>query len=140
MSDRINRYISILYRYGQRYLSSNLKALNFDVGLMPAFLQACKEPGITQEGISSATGMDKGTTARSVKQLELQGYIIRQVDAMDRRMNHIYPTDRALALYPQIESILIHLHQLLYQGFSEEEKEQALVFVQRMKQNMMHLF
>ena len=136
MNERANRYISILYRYGQRYLAAQLKPLELDVGLLPAFLQACRQPGISQDGIAQNTGMDKGTTARSVKQLEERGYIVRTDDPDDRRINRIRPTEKALALFPRVEAVLDGLHDLLYRGFTPEETETALRLLRRMKENL----
>ncbi|HIX64859.1 MAG TPA: MarR family winged helix-turn-helix transcriptional regulator [Candidatus Anaerotruncus excrementipullorum] len=138
--DRVNRYISILYRYGQRFLTARLRPLGLDVGLLPAFLQLCRFPGSTQEEIASRTGMDKGTTARSVKRLEEQGYASREGDPWDRRVNHIYPTEKARALEPQVEQVLVELHRYLYQGFTGPEIERALETLRRMQENLEKAF
>ena len=134
--DRVNRYISILYRYGQRFLTARLLPLGLEVGLLPSFLQVCRFPGITQEEIAARTGMDKGTTARSVRRLEDQGFARREGDPYDRRVNHIHPTEKARSLEPQVEAVLAELHRYLYRGFSPQEIDQALDTLRRMQENM----
>lgn len=133
-----NRSISILYRYGQRFFAQELKrrGLSLEVGQMPALIRICRNPGITQEGISANTGMDKGTTARSVKQLEESKLITRCTDKMDRRLNHIYPTKAAEDIYVVLMDIIKDYHALLYEGFSEKEIELAFDLLTRMKENV----
>ena len=136
MMDRVNRRISILYRYGQRFLTARLKPLGLEVGLLPSFLQVCRFPGITQEEISAHTGMDKGTTARSVKKLEEQGYVFCTGDPADRRVNHIQPTSQARALEPLVEEVVEELHRHLYRGFSPQEICLTLESLSRMQKNL----
>lgn len=138
MSPYANRYISILYRRGQRYIAYALRRLGLDleVGQMPPLLQSFRHPGITQEGISAVTGLDKGTTARSLRQLEENGYIRREEDPHDRRINHIYPTDKAYANQEKTRQVMEGLHEILYRGFSEEEIAQTVSFLERMARNI----
>lgn len=136
MRERINRTISILYRYGQRYLSARLRPLGLEVGQLPALMRICKTPGITQEQISLETGMDKGTTARSVQRLEEAGLVRRETDKADRRLNHIFPSPRAGAVEHEILAAVEGLHDILYEGMTELEITQAAVLMNRMKDNL----
>lgn len=134
----VNRNISILYRYGQRFLAQKLKSysLPFEVGQIPFILQVYRNPGITQEGISSNAVMDKGTTARGVKQLEKLGLVTREIDVKDRRINHIFPTSKALEIKEQVFEILRELHVVLYQGLNENEIASTLSLLNFMKTNI----
>ena len=134
----VNRTISILYRYNQRFLTQRLDyyALPIDVGFMPALVQVYRFPGITQGGISSITGLDKGTTARTLTQLEDAGFVMRQTDENDRRINHIFPTKKAVEIEERVFLIVRELHEILYQGFEDSELLQTIALLERMKCNM----
>ncbi len=134
----INRTISILYRYGQRFFAQKLKScsLPLEVGQIPFLLPIYKIPGITQDGISAHSVMDKGTTARAVKELEKSGLIIRKTDEKDRRINHIFPTQKALDIKDEVFLIIQELHEVLYQGLSEEEIDKAISLLRSMQSNM----
>lgn len=136
MAERANRFISILYRYAQRYFVRKLRPLGIDPGQLPAFMEACVKPGITQEGITINTGVDKGTTARSVIQLEKLGLVQRVTDVKDRRINHVYPTPAGLELFPAVVDVFDDLHGVMYQDFTLEEIQQTALFLHRMKQNL----
>lgn len=50
--------------------------------------------GCNQEEISTVLNIDKGTTARALQKLEKEGYINKEIDKNDRRINHIIITKK----------------------------------------------
>ncbi|HOE58120.1 MAG TPA: MarR family winged helix-turn-helix transcriptional regulator [Bacillota bacterium] len=138
----INRIISILYRYNQRFFAQKLEeySLPVEVGQLPTLIQIYKYPGITQDGISSNVGIDKGTVARTVKQLEYAGMIVRRVDEKDRRINHIFVTPKGMKYRINIFKIIEELHEVLYQGFCGSKIEEAISMLDRMRSNIDNVF
>lgn len=136
----INRHISLIYRFGRRFLSRELKQINIDVGQYPFLMVILNRPDMTQEQLSDFLGMDRGVTARSVAALEAQGLIIRKVDKLDKRVNHIYPTDKAIALSGEIFKISHSLHEVFLDGFSNEEKQQISDYILRIEKNIRRKF
>lgn len=134
----INRIISILYRYNQRFFTRKLEeySLPIEVGQMPTLIQIYRHPGITQDRISSNAGIDKGTVAHIIKQLEKEGIIMRQIDPEDRRVNHIFATEKGLESKEQVFKTIRELHEVLYQGFCDSEIEEAMSLLERMRKNM----
>ena len=135
-----NRTVSLIYRYGRRFLARELKAISLDVGQYPFLIAVLRNPGITQEQISERLGMDRGTTARSVAALEEQGYITRETDTRDRRINHMYSTEKAERLKDELYAISDKLHSAYMAGFSDEEKEQLAVLLLKMRDNIKREF
>lgn len=131
-----NKFISMIYRYTRRYFVRELQTFQLDAGQLPFLLHLYRCPGVTQEQLSCALGMDKGTTARSVAQLEECGLAYRMPDEHDRRVNHVFPTAAALAREEALFTIVDRLHELLFEGFSSEERAQALSLIIRMKDNI----
>lgn len=131
-----NKFISTIYRYTRRYFARELQGSRLDAGQLPFLLHLYRCPGVTQEQLSCALGMDKGTTARSVAQLEECGLVYRTPGQNDRRVNHVFPSQEALELEESLIGIVDRLHELLFEGFSPEEREQALSLIVRMKDNI----
>lgn len=131
-----NKFISMIYRYTRRYFARALQDTRLDAGQLPFLLYLYHCPGVTQEQLSCALGMDKGTTARSVAQLEECGLVYRTPDKHDRRVNNVFPTAAALAQEEMLFGIVDRLHALLFDGFSPEERAQALSLIIRMKDNI----
>ena len=134
----VNRTISVLYRYNQQFFSRSLREaeLPVDTGQLAPLIQAYRFPGITQDEIACAIGMDKGTTARALKVLEENGLVLRKTDENDRRINHIYPSEAALKIREKIFGIIQSLHDILYEGFDEQEIQQVIAALERMKGNI----
>lgn len=135
---QISRVISRIYRQNLRFFYLKLREyeLPLEVGHIPVIMQVYRNPGITQDGISANAHLDKGTTARCLKQLEETGVIRRETDAVDRRVNHIYSTDEGLKMKPEVFQIIEELHAVLYSGMSDEEIDGAVAAAKRMMANM----
>lgn len=132
----VGRWISILYRYGQINMSQQFKKHNIGNGqhymfLLPLF----HNDGTTQEQLSLKLNVDKATTARAVKKLEQEGYILRKIDETDKRAFRLCLTNKAINIKPDIYEILTDWKNSLTNGFTEEEKEQALSLLERMSFN-----
>lgn len=80
--------------------------------------------------------MDKGVTVRSVAKLEECGLIYRIINKSDRRINCVFPTQAALAQRDELLAITARLQELLFRGFTFEEREQAPAFITRMRNNI----
>lgn len=134
----INNTISVMYRYNQRFFAQKLKqySLPIEVGHIPTLMQVYRFPGITQDGISSNAGIDKGTVAHALKKLEDAGIVAREMDEKDRRVNHIFPTAKGLEIKEQVFQIIKELHVILYNGFSQSDIDEAISLLERMKSNM----
>ena len=135
-----NRNISILYRHSQRYLSARLKPHGIAVGQFLVLLRVMNAPNITQDGLSAALAMDKGTIARSVADLERKGFILRIPDEIDRRVNHVQPTEKTLLLRQDLIGIVDDLHGILYEGLSTDEIDQLVKLIDRMQINLLNSF
>lgn len=134
----IPRWVSLIYRYGQMYIGDHLK--QFDIGRgQHIFLNALyKEDGLTQEELSDYLKIDKGTTAKALKKLEEQGYITRTVSEKDKRCNEVFLTDKARGIKEDVRKVLTDWRERLTFGLSDEEKQMALIILEKMGHNAAH--
>lgn len=129
----IGKLISYSNRIYQRHLSKRLKEIQFGTGAHQSYLIAVlKQPGLTQEQLTSEVKFDKATTARSVKQLEESGYIERRVDERDRRSYRLYPTEKAKELEPELYGVLADLNEQLTRHLTMEEREQLALLLEKL--------
>ena len=61
-----------------------------------------RTPGISQEQLASQLYKDKSVIARHLASLESNGYIHREPDSKDRRVQKLYLTAKAEELLPRI--------------------------------------
>lgn len=133
--ETIGKYVAILSRLGNAYLTKNFAEYNLGSGQYPYLLYLNRKNGVTQEEMSEHFLIDKGTTAKSIKKLELEGYVYREVDENDKRAYKVYLTDKARGIIENIYSVLDSWENIITKDFSDEEKEIALKLLQRMVQN-----
>ncbi len=85
-------------------------------------LQLYKQDGISQEELSEKLSIDKGTTARSIKKLEEEGFLIRVKDENDKRAYKIYLTDKSKENRDNVYNVLKDWESVIAQNITEEER------------------
>jgi len=80
----IVRWLSIVYRLGQSFLDKELKLYNLGSGQGMFLAGLLHRDGISQEHLSALLCIDKGTTARAIKKLEEEGYVLREATLMTK--------------------------------------------------------
>ncbi|UCB47161.1 MAG: MarR family transcriptional regulator [Spirochaetota bacterium] len=131
----MGRWISILYRYNQMYLSRELEPLNIGAGQHPILKVLFNRDGIHQEDIVHSTCMDKGTVAKSIKRLLEQGYIVKKGCPEDRRACRIFLTSKAHEIKSDLDTVLSRWTDIVTADFSKEEKVLVFSLLQRMAYN-----
>ncbi len=105
----VGRYISMLYRASNCYINKELCKYGIGSGQYIFLLYVFNNNGCNQEEISTVLNIDKGTTARALQKLEKEGYINKEVDKNDRRINHIIITKKG----SEIKDIIIKILKFL---------------------------
>lgn len=133
--DSFGRWISLIYRYGQTHISRRLKDYNIGRGQYIFLIALYEKDGISQEQLTDYLKIGKCTTARALKKLEENHYIIRKQDLMDKRAYKVCLTEKAYEVKPVIDLILTEWAHILSYNFSEEEKKIALNMFEKMAEN-----
>lgn len=132
MQIRIGRFISILYRKNQIFLSSVLKLLDLSTSEYPILLVLYDDDGLTQEDLTSRLHLDKSAVARAIHTLEKKGFVRKEKDAADQRCNRISLMPRSLEVKPQIIEALDQWNEILMSGMNKEERDAAYQILIRM--------
>lgn len=133
------KWISLIYRYGQNFIGQELRKYDIGSGQYIFINALYHKDGISQEEISEYLKIDKGTTARAIKKLEEQGYVVRKEDSNDKRAYKVYLTDKAIDIKPEISKAMEKWTNILSEGFDEEEKKLTLSLLERMADNAARL-
>ncbi|EJO5347562.1 winged helix-turn-helix transcriptional regulator [Clostridium botulinum] len=131
----VGRYISILYRAGNCYINKQLSKYGIGSGQYIFLLYVFNNNGCNQEEISNVLDIDKGTTARALQKLEKEGYIKKEIDKNDRRINHIMVTEKASKIIDTIIEVLNSWEKMLYSDFAEKEKKELLKLLEKASLN-----
>ncbi len=133
--ENMGKYISILYRSGKMYINSKFEKYNIGSGQYLFLMFLSHSEGVTQEEMSCRLFIDKGTTAKAIRKLEEEGYVNRLVDSEDKRAYKVYLTEKGKKVTAKISEVLREWDDILTADFTEEEKETASRFLQRMLEN-----
>ena len=86
-------------------------------------LSICREAGRSQEELAKELCLNKSTVARTLNSLEEKGYILRKSLPHDKRQFAVYPTDKMLAILPEVKSASLEWMTLLSEGIPQDELE-----------------
>lgn len=120
--DNIGKYISQLYRRGGIFMSKGMEKHNIGQGQFMFLLELYIEDGRNQEELSKVLKIDKGTTARAIKKLEEEGYLIREKDYKDKRSNKVFLTQKGIDIKDDIFLVLHEWESIINSSLDEEER------------------
>lgn len=124
--DDLLKWISITDRHNKIYLDKKLKDIGLNSSQHFYILKIYENPGITQDKLIDIIHLNPSNITRALCQLEKLGFIERVAKKDDKRTYNLYPTDKALEVYPKINKIINDWKNFLLSNFSEEEKEGLL--------------
>ena len=123
MMDDLLKWISITDRHNKIYLDKKLKDIGLNSSQHFYILKIYENPGITQDKLIDIIHLNPSNITRALCQLEKLGFIERVAKKDDKRTYNLYPTDKALEVYPKINKIINEWKNFLLSNFSKEEKE-----------------
>lgn len=103
------------------YRSAKISAKDLSVSHYAFVLAICREKGRSQEDIARELCLNKSTVARALNTLEENGYIERRALPNDKRQLSVYPTEKMLAVLPEIKESSDEWMRLLSDGIPKEE-------------------
>ncbi|GAA0738119.1 MarR family transcriptional regulator [Clostridium oceanicum] len=132
---QIGKHIGIINRMGKCYISKKLEKYNIGSGQYIFLIYLFNNNGMSQENISEALHINKGTTARAIKKLEKEGYVYREIDGNDKRINRIFITKEGLNIKKVIYESIKKWNEIVYKDFEKEEKESMVNLLERAIKN-----
>lgn len=117
---QISKDIGAIFRYLHRQRHQYLEPLGLKSIHGRYLLAICKNPGISQDGLSQVLGFDKSNVARQAAFLEENGFL-RRCPGQDKRMLCLHPTDKTLQLLPGLEEAMEQWEQQLLRGLTRQE-------------------
>ena len=91
----------------------------------------------TQTSIAEAMGVSASTIAVSLKKLEKGNYIEKRISPNDSRSNLIMLTKKGEDVVLQSQILFDEADELMFQGISEEGKEQLYCFMESIINNLL---
>lgn len=132
----ISKYISQLYRKSRIFVSKGVSQYDIGSGQLMFLIALYNKDGSNQEEISESLQMDKATTARALKKLEEENYIVRVRSLEDKRSNKIYLTEKSKAMKEEIYRVIDSWNYKLSESLSEEEEKTLKDLLEKVCKNI----
>ncbi|MEN8077411.1 MarR family transcriptional regulator [Clostridioides difficile] len=137
-NEYIGKYISLIYRQANVFFSKEFSKFGFGCGQYMFMIHLYRNDGISQEKLSELVNIDKGTTAKAIKKLEELEFITRSKDSIDKRINRIYLTDKALDIKSDFFEVLTKWEKSLTNNLTEEEINMGLKLLNKLSNNVIN--
>ena len=134
------RLISVLYRKGLVYKNIQLKDIGITSSEQPFIMTIHLHEGVSQEFLSNFLNIDKASTARVIQSLINKGLVKKIKCQEDKRQNKIYLTEKCQELIYPIYTVLDSWVDILTADMTEEEKDMAYHYLERMVENVERIF
>lgn len=121
MMSKFMKMLNNISRSQAIYRHSRISAEDLQTGHYAFALAICRAPGRSQEELAHELCINKSTVARHLNCLEEKGYISRIPLPYDKRQFSVYPTEKMLAVLPEIKQASVEWMTLLSEGISQEE-------------------
>ena len=117
---------------------SNIEFKEFDLtkGQYLYLMRICENPGIIQQQVSEMIKVDRSTATRAIQKLEMNGFVEKKEDPLNKKNKKLFPTEKGKTIYPFIKRENEHSNLVALKGFSEKEAETTFDLLQRIRRNI----
>lgn len=129
----IIRDLTYITRCGTLFRNQRMEPMGLNARQASSLFAICREPGISQDQLSRRVVLNKSNITRQLATLEENGYVKRVPSSTDKRVMQLYPTEKALELFPQIRGVYGEWRDYLLQDMSKEEQELLERLLQQIK-------
>jgi DNA-binding MarR family transcriptional regulator len=117
---------------------SNIEFKEYDLtkGQYLYIVRICESPGIIQKKLAEMIKVDRTTVARAIKKLEINGFLEKKEDKLNKKIKKLYPTEKGKKVYPLIKRENDYSNTVALEGLSESEEETIFILLQKVRKNI----
>lgn len=128
--------ISALQRKTQIFLNHGLANTGITGSQTPFLMIACRKGKVAQNYFCEVLDISRGTVAKMLAKMEQTGFLERRGNPDDARGMDVYPTRKALELYPILKRNGEHCKEQITAGMSEVERMAFGALLQKAYKNI----
>ena len=132
----ILREIGMIARALDSISNIEFKEIDLTKGQYLYIVRICENPGIIQEKLAEMIKVDRTTAARAIKKLEVNGFIEKKTDILNKKNKKLFPTEKGYQAYPFIKRENDYSNKIALDGFSESEIESIYNLLLRVRKNV----
>ncbi len=126
MYDSLLKRFFIIQRLHFRLMQEELEKRQVHPGQPPMLILIEKNEGITQNEIARKLNIRAATVAIMLKRMEKAGLIRKDQDENDKRVQHVYLTEKGKNNCEFLKEQAQRIEQIATEGLSEDEKKELM--------------
>lgn len=127
--------LSMIHRKFNIWIKEKAAPFSLTSSQVSILLLICDEPGISQSKVVESLFLEKSVVAKSIRKLMENGYMIQEQNLDDKRAFNLFPTQKALDIYPTLLQYLLDCMEHLTLGLSAEEQETLTALLEKLLSN-----
>ena len=140
LTNTILRDIDTLVREIHALYESKFKNYDLQRGQFIFLTRIYENPGISLSDLSYELKLDKTTISRAIQKLIDSGYLIKRQDEIDKRMWHLFSTDKCKELYHEIITEKNRIILICFNGVEPAEINNFSKIVNIISNNIISIF
>ena len=118
---KIIRTIGDITRTIQIDSNNHFKEFGLNNNFYIYIVRICEQPGMFLGELADNVQIDRTTAFRTVKKLVKLGYFELKKDSVNQKIKRVYPTEKAMDIYPQLHEYEQKQSDFLLSNLSTEE-------------------
>lgn len=135
MKEDILRQIGTIARVLDSIANIEFKDMQLNRGQYLYLVRIKENPGIISDHLASMLNVDRTTAARSIKKLEQNNLIIKKQDPDNKKIRHLFVTQKGQNLAEKIEKENTYSNELVLTGLNEKKREELAALLQQVEDN-----
>lgn len=139
MKEKVNKINNAFHRYHSQHrniVEGKFREKGLYFGQPPILKYLSENENATQKEIADYLHISAPSVATSLKRMEEAGLVVRLENKEDARKNTLKLTKKGKELFEYAENMFLHIDDVTYNGFSEEEIDLFCSFLERMNRNI----
>lgn len=126
------RKLVITCRLHKRIVEREINQLGLHGSQHHLLMHLANHETVNQKELASQLKVSPASVAVSLKKLESEGYITKEMDQEDNRFNKITITEKGKNMVEKSRQVVVKLDEAAFDGFSEMEVEQLSSMIERL--------
>ncbi|KRL30862.1 MarR family transcriptional regulator [Lactobacillus kefiranofaciens subsp. kefiranofaciens DSM 5016 = JCM 6985] len=135
MKEDILRQIGTIARALDSIANIEFKEMQLNRGQYLYLVRIKENPGIISDHLAGMLSVDRTTTARSVKKLEQNGLIKKESDQQNKKIKHLFVTDKGQELAKKIEKENIYSNEQVLKGLDKKQRRELANLLKQVEDN-----
>ncbi len=128
----IIRRIGAITRAIQKDSNHVFRPSGLNNNLFLYIIRVCEQPGLFMGELADQLHVDRTTSFRAIQKLVKKELLELQADPNNQKIRRIFPTKKAMAIYPQLHDYESKQSQKLLSKLTPEEQEELKRLLQKL--------